>query len=104
MALVIRTPKALKSCKKEQHVSQTTRIAQGDSKGLGLLQIGQDTLKVPRWRERRAQGEPEVDGLLAHIVCLWQMGEGAERLLKIPRGLTVSRPRHGFLPRLPEIR
>ena len=32
--------------------------------------------------------------------CLWQMRQGAERLLEAPHGLTVGRPRHGLLPRL----
>ena len=36
--------------------------------------------------------------------CLRQMREGAERLLKVPHGLAVGRPRHGLLPRLPAVR
>src|SRR5262245_10167814 len=32
------------------------------------------------------------------------MRQGAERLLEIPGGLPVRRPRHGFLPRLPTVR
>ena len=50
--------------------------------------------------ERRAQGEPEIDGLLARRARLRQMREGAERLLEVPHGLAVGRPRHGLLPRL----
>ena len=33
--------------------------------------------------------------------CLWQMCEGAQRLLKIPHCLPVCRPRRRLLPRLP---
>ena len=32
------------------------------------------------------------------------MREGTERLLEVPHGLTVGRPRHGFSPRLPTVR
>ena len=32
------------------------------------------------------------------------MREGAERLLEVPHGLAVGRPRHGLLPRLPAVR
>src|SRR5262245_22488894 len=32
------------------------------------------------------------------------MREGTERLLEIPHSLTVGRPRHSLLPRLPAIR
>ena len=54
--------------------------------------------------ERRAQGEPEIDGLLACVALLRQMREGTERLLEVPHGLAVGRPRHGLLPRLPAVR
>ena len=36
--------------------------------------------------------------------CLRQMREGTERLLEVPHGLAVGRPRHGLLPRLPAVR
>src|SRR5260370_23687374 len=80
------------------------RIVEGDSKGLGLMQISQDTLKVARRRERRAQGEPETDGLLACGTCLRQMREGTERLLEISSSLVVGRLYHGLLPSLPAVR
>ena len=32
------------------------------------------------------------------------MREGTERLLEVPHGLAVGRPRHGLLPRLPAVR
>ena len=60
--------------------------------------------RSPDGQERRAQGEPEIDGLLARVALLRQMREGAERLLEVPHGLAVGRPRHGLLPRLPAVR
>ena len=44
--------------------------------GLGLAQLRQDAPKVARRQERRAQGEPEIDGLLARVARLRQMREG----------------------------
>ena len=60
------------------------RIIESLGEDLGLAQTYQHTTKVARWNERRAQGEPEIDGLLARGACLWQMREGIERLLEIP--------------------
>ena len=51
-----------------------------------------------------AQGEPEVNGLLARVARLRQMREGTERLLEGPNGLAVGRPRHSLLPRLLAVR
>ena len=36
--------------------------------------------------------------------CLRQMWEDTERLLEVPHGLAVGRPRHGLLPCLPAVR
>src|SRR5215471_6212092 len=83
--------------------SQPTRVIEGDSEGLGLAQICQDTPQVAGWLERRAHGEPEVDGLLACVSYLWQMRESAQCLLKISHGLTIGRPLHGFVPCLPTV-
>ena len=47
-------------------------------------------------RVQRAQGESEIDGLLARVACLRQMWEGTERLSKNPRP-RVGRPRQGLL-------
>ena len=52
---------------KERDLSQPTRVIEGRREGLGLAQIRQDTPKVARRKERRAQGEPEIDGLLARV-------------------------------------
>ena len=85
-------------------LSQPTRVVEGHGEGLGLAQERQDTPKVARRMERRAQGEPEVDGLLARGALLRQMLEGTERLLEVLHGLAVGRPRHGLLSRLPAVR
>src|SRR5262249_45135221 len=70
--------------------------------GLGLAQIDQDTPMVTTRRHgRRAQVEPEIDGLLARATRLRQMLKDTERLLEIPHGLTAGPPPgHGLLPRL----
>ena len=41
----------------------------------------------------------------SHVACaLRQMRQGTERLLEVPHGLAVGRPRQGLLPRLPAVR
>jgi hypothetical protein len=65
-------------------------VVEGRSEGLSLAQIYQDTPKIAEQAERRAQGEPEVDGLRKCVTRLWQMREGTERLLEIPHRLAVD--------------
>ena len=65
--LVIRAHEAEMVCQKDRDLSQPPRVVEGRGEGLGLAQIRQDTPKVARRPERRAQGEPEVDGLLARV-------------------------------------
>ena len=48
-------------------LSQPTRVVEGRREGLGLAQIRQDTPKIAERPERRAQGESEIDGLLARV-------------------------------------
>jgi hypothetical protein len=84
-------------------MARPTRVVEGCGEGCGLVQICQDTPSVARRPERHAQGEPEIDGLLARVALLWQMREGTERLFEGPHGLAVSRPRQGLLPRLPAV-
>jgi hypothetical protein len=48
-------------------------VPQHGPEGLGLAQQRQDTAQVTRRQERRAQGEPEIDGLLARVAVLGQM-------------------------------
>src|SRR5882724_262939 len=79
-------------------------IVEGLSERLGLMQSRQDSLKIAERASRRAQGELEVDGLLARVTRLWQMWEGTERLLEARHRLAVGRPRQGLLPRLPAVR
>src|SRR5437870_1930387 len=57
-------------CQKEQDPSQPLRVGEGFSEGLGLTQTRQNTLKIAEREERRAQGEAEIDGLLACVVRL----------------------------------
>ena len=65
--LVIRAHVAEMACQKDRDLSQPTRVVEGLSEGLGLAQIRQDAPQVARRMERRAQGEPEIDGLLARV-------------------------------------
>src|SRR5207248_38900 len=81
---------------KVRDLSQPTRVVEGDSEGLSLTQIRQDTPQVAGWLKCRAQGEPKINGLLVRVALLWQMLEGTERLLEVPHGLAVSRPCQGF--------
>jgi hypothetical protein len=46
-------------------------ISEGLGEGFGLAQIRQDTPRVTKRDERRAQGEPEVDSLLVRGALLW---------------------------------
>jgi hypothetical protein len=63
--LVMRTPVAEMEGQKERDLSLPMRVFEGRCKSLGLTQTRQDTPKGARRKERIAQGEPEVDGLLA---------------------------------------
>src|SRR4029450_9735353 len=85
------------------NLCEPTMIVQGLGEGLSLTQRHQNTFQLTSRKERRAQGEPEIDGLLTRGALLRQMPEGAERLLKIPHGLTVRRARQGLLSRLPAV-
>src|SRR5262245_40061036 len=79
---------------------QPPRVVEGGREGLGLLQVIEETLPVTRQLERRTQGQPEVDGLLACVTRLWQMWEGTERLLEAPHSLTMRRTLKGASPSL----
>src|SRR5215510_14954869 len=76
-------------------------IVERRSQGLGLPQRRQNTLRGARRQERRAQGEPEVDGLLARGTLLRQTREGTECLLEVPHGLVVGQSTQGLVPCLP---
>ena len=66
------------------------RVIEGLSEALGLAQRLQNVPPIARGIERQAQGEPEIDGLLAGVARLRQMREGTERLLAVPHGLAVG--------------
>ena len=90
-------------CQQARDLAQPTRVVEGRGENFGLAQIRHDTSKVAKRPKRHAQGEPQIDGLLDGITRFRQMREGAERLLEVPHGLAVGRPRHDFLPRLPAV-
>ena len=86
-----------------QSPSSPRGSALGEQAYLGLAPGEVGPGEVARRPERRAQGEPEVDGLLACVARLRQMREGRQRLLEVPHGLAVGRSRHVLLPRLPAV-
>jgi hypothetical protein len=88
--LVIRASVVEMEGQKARDLSQPTPIVDGRREGLGLAQQRQHALEITGWKERRAQGEPEIDGLLDRIRLLWQMRDGAEGLLKVPYGFPVG--------------
>src|SRR5439155_20207966 len=98
--LVIRAHKVAMDGEIDRDLAQPTRVVEGHREGFGLAQISHSTPKVTKRSERRAQGEPEIDGLLTCVALLWQMREGTERLLEGPHSLAVGRPCHRLLPRL----
>src|ERR1043166_7509682 len=94
--LVIRPPEKKIVGQKERDLSQPTRVIEGLREGLRFTQVRQDTLQVACRQERRAQGESEIDGLLARAARLRQTLEGTERLLEVAHRLTVGRPGQGL--------
>src|SRR5215467_13737246 len=79
-------------------------VVESHRQGFRLVQSHQDTAKIAERAERRAQGEPEIDGLLTRVTPAGEMLEGTERLLEVPCGLTVGRLCQGLLARLPAVR
>ena len=75
---------------KEQDPSQPAWVIKGHRKRFSLAQVGQSTPQVSGRSERRAQGKPEVDGLLTGLALLRQMREHTERLLEVPHRLAVG--------------
>ena len=65
--LVMRAYELEMACQKDRDLSQPTRVNKGCCEGLGLTQRRQHTPRVARRKERCAQGEPEIDGLLARV-------------------------------------
>src|SRR5216683_3089639 len=53
---------------KDEDLPQPTRIIEGRGAGFSLAEIGQDTPMVAGRQERRAQGKPEIDSLLACVM------------------------------------
>jgi hypothetical protein len=57
-------------CQKVRDLPQPTRVVEGRREGLGLVQKRQNTPIIAERAERCAQGEPEIDALLACIALL----------------------------------
>src|SRR5262249_6578380 len=98
--LIIRAHEVAMDCEIDRDLAQATRVVEGHSEGFGLVQMYHSTSKLTNRSKRRAQGEPEIVGLLAGVALLWQMRKGTECLLEGPHGLAVGRPRYSLLPRL----
>ena len=89
--LVIRTPVSEKWTDRKRKTCPSRRgSSSASARASASRSIRQDTPKVARRPERRAQGEPQVDGLLMCIARLRQMRQGAERLLEGLHGLAVG--------------
>ena len=58
--LVIRASVVEMEGQKARDLSQPTPIVDGRREGLGLVQQRQHALEITGWKERRAQGEPEI--------------------------------------------
>ena len=82
---------------KERDLSQPTRVVEGRGEGLGLAQAVRGCAQSPSGRAPCA-GRAGDRWPARRVALLRQMREGAERLLEVPHGLAVGRPRHGLLP------
>ena len=102
--LVMRAHKVETGDRKSETCPMPTWVVEGCREGFRLAQVRSGYAQVARRQKRSALGESEIDRLLARVVRLRQMREGAERLLERPHGLSVGRPRHGLLPRLSAVR
>ena len=102
--LIMRTHNNEMDYQRERDLSQPMVVVESHREGFSLAQSHQDTPRIAEWAECRAQGEPEIDGLLACVTSVGEMLEGAERLLEVSCGLAVGRLCQGLLPRLPAVR
>jgi hypothetical protein len=68
-------------------------IAERLGEGLGLAQAFEDRSVVSEHKERIAQVEPEIDGLLQGITTFREMLQSAQRLLEARHCLSVGRAR-----------
>jgi hypothetical protein len=66
-------------------------IVQGRGQGDGLAQEIQDPSAIAEYRERAAQVEPQINGLLAGVTTLGEVLEGFQRLLEGRQRLTICR-------------
>src|SRR5712691_11839754 len=82
---------------------QPTLIAQRLGERLGLAQVFEDPSLVLEYKERIAQVEPEIDGLLEGLTTFRKMLQRAQRLFEARHRLAVSRARHRHGARLPGV-
>jgi hypothetical protein len=75
---------------RDRDLSQATRVGEGCGENLGLVQINHSAFQGTRRVKRRAQVEPEIDGLFVRVVPFWQMREGLEGLLEVAHGFAVG--------------
>ena len=59
-------------------------VVESHREGFRLAQRRQDTPKFTERAERRAQGEPQINGLLARVARLRQMWQGLSACSKCP--------------------
>src|SRR5262245_61141047 len=62
--LIIGAPEVEMHRQRGRYLSQPTRVVDGVGESLSLAQICQNTPEVAQRMKRRAQGKPEIDGLL----------------------------------------
>ena len=89
-------------CQKEHDLSQPARVGERLGEGLGLAQTRQDAPQVAKRTKCRAQGEPQIDGLLACVMRFRQMMRGPSSACS--KYSTASRwadRARACLPRLP---
>src|SRR5262245_65681177 len=80
---------------------QSTLIAQSLGEGLGLAQVFEDRPAVSECKERIAQVEPEIDGLLNDVTTFREMLQSAQRLLEARHRLAIDGTRLRPGARLP---
>jgi len=93
----------LSDCRDSEVIHARVQAHGANRERLRFPQMRQDTCRVTQRKQRIAQGQPEIKGLLAPVARLWQMRQGTERLLEARYGLAMGRPCHGLLSRLPAI-
>ena len=82
---------------------QPALIAQRLGEGLGLAQVFEDRPVISERKERIAQVEAQIDGLLDGVTTVREMLQRTQRLLEARHRLAVGRARHRLGPGLPAV-